>query len=284
MSENSWAFFPAVLVRKINQLLHSATPNPQKAFQLYKMCQRENLYSGGFETFTVHLKGYFLQNFHERAKSHLDSFLNRPLDRHLYDHFSLTFRTGVVSAGKAMDISHWSSRMIRENLKTDSTVVSTEVLARAVDLVTHPPAHEKEHSIEFEDFCIAWKKIVFTLFGHAFDSDVQKILQELRRLNRALKSNRESELQPAFRPSIYLTQTEIDWTENIQQRLLSSQRLPDFPLSRGPQKDKLIELEKAARLYNIMQRTNLPALTQHRDDLKATILTHCQWLLTEKAR
>lgn len=288
MTENSWMCFPQTLVQKINNLLNVATPNPHKAFQLFKLCQRENLYSDTFESFSTHLHGYFLQSFRERAKSHLDSFLDRPLDRHLYDHFSLTFRSGVVSAYDSLEVSNWTSQMLRENLQTDCMVTSADIISRTIDLITKPPAHEKDHSIEFEDFCIAWKKIVFSLFGHEFDSEMRKILKELRTLQQNLKNIREMESREVFRPSIYLTQTEIDWTTSIQKALqLGEPSLPDFPLSRGPQKDKLIELEKAARLYNLiekMKKTGPQELIRHREDLRQTIFTHCHWLLTEKAR
>lgn len=280
--------FPTTLVQKINNLLNSATPNPSKAFQLFKLCQRESLYSDTFESFSVHLHGYFLQNFRDRAKSYIDSFLNRPLDRHLYDSFTLTFRTGIVSACESLEISNWTSRMLRENLQSQCVVTSTDIISRTLTLITQPPAHEKEHSIEFEDFCIAWKKIVFSLFGHEYDPEMRRILKELRQLQQSLKKNIQAENREVFRPSIYLTQTEIDWTEAIQRAVQTGeQRLPAFPLSRGPQKDKLVELEKAAQLYNLiekMQNSGPKELLSHRENLRQTVLSHCQWLLEKKAR
>lgn len=281
MKQEEWKLFPQTLVQKINNLLDVAMPSPTKAFHLYKSCQRENLYKESYQKFSEHLEDFFSQPRIERAKSYFDSFLDRPMNRHIYEEFQLNFRTATIDQRELWRTAEWANRSMSINCNTDCVVVSSDVLARTLENITNPPPYEKEQDIEFEDFCIAWKKIVFTLFGKQYDSEMQQILKEIRWLNAEAKKAQEP---PAFVPSIYLTQTEIDWTEAVLKCATSYHEIPDFPLSRGAQKIKLMELERAVNLYNIVQNTSLPELLKHRENIRATILDKCDWLLKEKAR
>jgi hypothetical protein len=280
MMQHLWKLFPQLLVQKINGLLDAAEPSPTKAFHLYKTCQREQLWQDSFEKFSDHLRDFFSQPKDYRAKSYFDSFLERPMNRHIFDEFQLTFRTANVNARDVVDTANWAHNMMRISCKSESEVISSDVLGRTLQDITNPPPYEKDHDIEFEDFCIAWKKIVFKLFGKTHDSEMNRILKELRWLNAELKKPEVSN----FTPSIYLTQTEIDWTTAVKSRAEDYAEIPEFPLSRGAQKIRLMELERAVNLYNIVQKTDLPELLKHRENIRTTILDKCEWLLKEKAR
>lgn len=283
MIKELWNAFPRLLVQKINALLDEAEPNAFKAFQLYKTCQSENLWQDTFEKFEKQLASFFSLPRRERRKSHLDAFLERPVDSDVYQNFHLTFRTAVVNNKNLLDIASWAHHLIRVRYKTNSVVISEDVLTKTLNYITHPPHFEdKDENIEFEDFCRAWKKIVYKLFGKKHDSELNAILQELHRLNLQLQSEKAPEAEGFF-PLIYLTQTEIDWTVAVRKAAFERLSIPKFPLSRGPQKQLLIELERANQLYRIVQTSRLPELLKHRDNIRLTILDRCDRLLSQKA-
>jgi hypothetical protein len=283
MRQEMWSFFPRLIEQKINGLLDTAEPSALKSFQLYKACKQESLWRNSYELFCVHLHDYFSVPRTDRAKSYFDKFLDRPMDRALYDNFELNFRNAKVSQEALLAVADWSCRMIQQGCSTQSVVASTDVLTKTIHDITNPPPYEKEHSIEFEDFCISWKKTVFNLFGKKYDPEMNKILKEIRWLNNKLK-NPELENQKVFRPSIYLTQTEIDWTECVQKAAFDHTTLPKFPLARGPEKQKLIDLHRTVVLYQVVQNTKEPELIRHQETIRNAILEQCSWLLSECSR
>lgn len=284
MIKELWSSFPRLLEEKINDLLDDAEPRPTKAFQLYKACQRENLWSDSFEKFSEHLNRYFDLPRHQRPKSALDAFLDRPLQADLFADFSLDFHTALVDSRAVQEIASWSHHLMRISTKTTCVVISEDVLSRALQYITNPPIFEKARNIEFDDFCVAWKKVVFNLFGKKYDSEFAKILSELEWLNKQSKEEKKDHQERRFFPTIYLTQTEIDWTQAVLNSVEENSPIPKFPLTRGPEKQRLIDLERTISLYRIVQTTRLPELLEQRENIRATILDRCTRLLRERAK
>ncbi|WP_295902029.1 hypothetical protein [uncultured Bdellovibrio sp.] len=284
MIKELWHSFPRVLEQKINGLLDVAEPNQAKAFQLYKACQRDGLWHESFEKFSDRIASYFSTPKLERRKSDLDQILDRPIDSVLYADFHLNFHNALVDNRSVLNIVSWAHNLMRVSIKTNSVVISLDVLTRTLHYITNPPLFEKAQDITFEDFCDAWKKIVFRLFGKVHDAEFTRIMNELQWLNTQLQESEKSPVDNSFFPTIYLTQTEIDWVNDVQLAVSAHLPAPKFPLSKGPQKQRLIDLERALRLYKIVQTSKLPDFVQHRENIRATILDRCEKLLQERAR
>lgn len=284
MIRELWSTFPHLLVKKINGLLETAEPSSAKAFQLYKNCQGENLWQDTFELFSRRLNDFFSLPPVERRKSDFDRYLNAPMSHVLYENFHLTFKTASVDQVSLLNIASWAHHLMRVSRKTESVVISTDVLTKTLRYLTNPPLFEKDENIEFEDFCSAWKKTVFKLFGKKYDSDLNGILQELHRINSELAHEELQEEQGLFVPSIYLTQTEIDWTLAVQKAAIENSPIPKFPLKRGAEKPRLKDLERTISLYRIVQTTRLPELIEQRNNIRTTILDLCERLLRERAK
>ncbi|MDG0817637.1 hypothetical protein [Bdellovibrio svalbardensis] len=283
MIKELWNSFPRILEQRINALLDEAEPTPAKAFQIYKACKNESLWTESFDKFSKHLENFFSLPKSERRKSVLDSVLDAPMSMATFEGFHLNFRNAAVDNHSLLNLANWAHHLMRLSYKTDCVVISEDVLGKTLHYITHPPLFEKAQDIEFEDFCSAWKKIVFKLFGKKYDGEFNKILSELQWLNAQLKLEEQNPSERAFAPTIYLTQTEIDWTIAVQAAATEHQQIPKFPLSRGPQKPRLMDLERTIRLYNIVQTTKDPEFIKHRDNIRATILDRCASLLREKA-
>lgn len=285
MIKELWRSFPRLLEQKINALLDEAEPNQIKAFQLYKSCQRENLWQNSFEKFAQKIGPYFDLPKAERTKSELDRFLNRPLSATLYQDFQLCFGNAVFSNKSVLDIVSWAHNLMRVGYKTNSVVISLDVLTKTLQNLINPPGFEKIQYIAFEDFCSAWKKIVFNLFGKKYDSEFNSILNELRWLNTQLKNEEEnSQGEISFVPTIYLTQTEIDWVIAVKTAVDQSLSIPKFPLTKGPQKQRLIDLSRTISLYKIVETSRLADFVKHRENIRTTVLAQCDCLLKDKAR
>jgi len=282
MTQDNWNFFPRLIEHKINNLLAQAEPNNAKAYQLYKTCKNENLWRNSFELFTVHLSDYFSLPEVDRVKSYFDKFLDRPMNRIVYDGFHLTFRTAHIDAQRLLEVADWSHTIIKNSCELNSVIISADVFKKTLSYITAPPSYEKDQDIEFEDFCIAWKKTVSRQFGKKHDVELEKILKKIRLLNEVLKRPELQHKKKSFIPGIYLTQTEIDWVLSVRNSTLNYKSLPKFPLMRGPEKEKLIQLERAALLYNIIRVSARPELIQQLENVRSTILNQCDWLLNDK--
>lgn len=254
-----------------------------KAFHLYKTCQTEKLWQGTFEKFQIHLRDFFALPKMDRKKSLLDSMMDRPMDMDVFENFQLTFRTALVSNKSLVDLANWAHHLVRVGYKTNSLVISEDIFTKTLNYITNPPHFEKDKDIEFEDFCEAWKKTVYRVFGKKYDSELDAILRELRWLNLQIRDADRDAKEKGFVPTIYLTQTEIDWTTAVHKAAFEYQAIPKFPLSRGPQKQRLIELQRAINLYRIVQAAKHPELLKHRENIRATIIERCEGLLRDKA-
>lgn len=284
MIKELWSTFPRLLVERINALLDEAEPSSAKAFQLYKTCQSENLWNDTFEKFSKHLNHYFSLNKLDRRKSVLDAVLDAPMSMTTYNEFHLNFRNAIVENRSIVHLANWAHHLMRVGQKTNSVVISEDVLCKTLNYITHPPLFEKAANINFEDFCEAWKKTVFKLFGKQHDGEFQKILTELQWLHAQLIAEEQQvEKRPSAYPTIYLTQTEIDWTIAVQQAVEENIDIPKYPLSRGPQKPRLIDLLRTVQLYKIVETTKLPEFLEHKEKIRATILDRCEKLLRDKA-
>lgn len=269
--------------QRINALLDEAEPNSLKAFQLYKTCQNEGLWQDSFDKFSEQIRKFFALPKAERGKSDLDAFFDRPMAADIYDSFQLNFRTAIVDSNNLHEIASWAHNLMRVNSQSNSMVISIDTLKKALHDLTHPTVFDKAEDIEFDDFCSVWKKTVAKLFGRKYNPEFNEILRQVNWLNEQLKSPDANATPPAFFNSIYLTQTEIDWTLAVQRAVEENLPLPKFPLTKGPQKQRLVDLERAVCLYRIVQTTKLPELLVHKENIRVTILDRCAGLMRDKS-
>ncbi|MES2964437.1 MAG: hypothetical protein V4760_11130 [Bdellovibrionota bacterium] len=279
MIREMWGSFPRLIEQNINGLLDRAEPNPQKAFMLYKTCQHEGAWEKDFRTFAHALEEFFAKPRAQRRKSDFDRHLPRPLDHSAYQAFHLNFRTAYVPDKEIEDLASWAHNLMKHGKKTESAVISLDVMIQTLRYITNPPPYEKAEQIEFEDFCRAWKKTVFQSFGARYDAEFDEILGELRTIDSEL---REQVTNPGFTtsfPTLFLSEKEIEWVSAVREAAETLTTLPDYPSPQGPQKQVLLDLQRVIRLYGISYGTRLPELMRHRESVRMTILDRCAKLL-----
>ena len=282
MIQELWGSFPRLLEKNINELLDTAEPNPIKAFMLYKRCQQESLWNDDFRKFSKHLEDFYSRPKAQRRKSDFDRFLDRPMDSDIYSGFHLCFRTAHVSEKAVDDVASWAHNLMRVAKKMTSAVISFEIMSKTLKAIVNPLPHEKSENIEFEDFCSAWEKTVFKTHGTKHSTELKGLVAELRWANAQLKDAEANPRKHVSVSTIYLTQTEIDWTLAVQAAALEGSPVPKFPLSKGPQKQLLIDLERVVRLYHMVETTRLPELGHQRERIRNTILDRCEALLGDR--
>jgi hypothetical protein len=284
MISELWSAFPHLMVEKINGLLDEAEPTPARAYQIFKECQSENLWSDGYEKFTQALQSFYSQSRVERKKSFFDRYLDRPMGMETYEKFHLTFRSALVSQKTLLDIASWAHHLTRVGFKTTCPVASEDVFTKTLQYITNPPHFEKDENINFEDFCEAWIKVVTKIYGKTYEAEFNHLLRETRWHSQQVQAIEVAASENPFIATIYLTQTEIDWVTAVYKTAAESMPVPKFPLSRGPQKQRLIELNSTMGLYKLVQSSIEPAFVNHRKMLRGKILEQCLSLLRECAR
>lgn len=278
--KDMWKLFPRLIEDKINGLLQQAVPNRMKAYQIYKTCQSERLWNDNFTQFNLCLSDFFSLPPAERSKGRFDRYLERPMHKTVYEMFQLDFRTAEIEVEQVHKISNWTHHLMRLNCQISACLIEIPVLNQTLHYITQPPLFEKAQNIEFHDFCGAWKKIIFRLFGKRYDSEMNRVLNELHFLNTEQLRIDKAE---RFAPLIQLTQTEIDWTLAVFKAAENLAPMPAYPLMRGPQKPALIHLEKVVQLYNIVMASSRSEVQGHRDKVRATLLFRCQELMGQRA-
>jgi hypothetical protein len=281
MIQELWSRFPRVLEQNINGLLDEAYPNQSKAFQLYKSCQAEAHWDENFQKFSGVLEEFFSKPRAARKKSDLDRALGRPADFEIFKAFHLTFRTALVAEEAISRVASWAHNLMRVSLKSSADVISLNVVTETLQSLTNPAPFEKEIDFEFEDFCAAWKKTVWKLFGSKQNEPLNLILGQLRALKVEMENQERLEASEprAYISSVYLTQTEIDWVNAVRDAAFNGSQVPRYPLSRGPVKQPLVDLERVVQLYEIVRVTKLPELLKHREQTRATIFARCDDLV-----
>lgn len=276
-----WGSFPRLMERNINSLLHEAVPHSVKAYQLYKACQFDELWTGNFENFSKCLDNFFALPKSQRRKSAFDVYLERPMDQSIFGSFHLTFRTGVVKESSLLNLANWAYNLIRVSKKMQSEVISLEVMIETLKSITNPSVQDKEENIEFSDFCAAWKKIVFKNYGKKHENEFQSLLTELTQIDNELKAaEKKSSLQSL--PHLGLVRDEIDWIRAVESSVTERKGAPRWKSHDVPPKLRLLELDRIVSLYMIVQKTRLPELIKHRENIRLTILDRCMELLGKK--
>lgn len=279
MMQDMWKLFPRLIEQKINGLLDEAEPNRMKSFHLYKTCQNENLWAHSFENFSEQLHHFFSLPKNERTKSRFDFYLNRPMHKSIFDEFNLDFRNSVVNNTSLQNVSSWTYNIMRLNCSITCQIISLDVIRKTFNAIVNPGPFDKAQDIEFDDFCGTWKRVVLNLFGHKYDTEVSKILDELTLLN-----HEQKQLERSLKaiPRIYLTQTEIDWTEGVLSAARDFTQLPKYPLTRGPQKDPLIDIDRVAQLYCVVMESRRDEVIEHRQNVRQTLIYRCEELLKKR--
>lgn len=280
MIKDLWFAFPRNLEERVQALLEYADPRPLKAFHLYKTCVRSESYTASFEKFQRVLSEFFTPPQAQRKKSDLDRLLMRPLEAHDFAQFHLTFHSAAVNNLALQDLASWAFNLMRVGLKIKSVILNQDLVYKSLYRLVHPLTHEKGENISFREFYESWSATVRKQYGSSYEQDLQHILNELKWLE---TQQHEAEEAASFnnngRILIYLTQTEIYWVQDVLQAVQKDTAIPKFPLSRGPAKSKLCDLERTARLYKIVQTTQLPELLLHKKKIKTTLIHQCEELL-----
>jgi hypothetical protein len=282
MISDLWNTFPRLIEQRIHGLLEGAFPNRSKAFRLYKLCQNEELWRGGFEAFSKCLEEFFAQPLSSRRKSGIDFLLERPMSHWVYSEFNLNFRTAEISEESLLGVASWSHHLVRVHKKTTSPATSLDVFIQALRYITNPPFLGKAENINFDDFCSAWKRSVQKVFGNRYDTELNGILLELKQIDEDLKrTDQKVQKSLEVEPILHLTQTELEWICDIQRAVFLNRSAPKFPLARGPQKQPLQELERVVRLYEIIRVSKSEELLKHRANVHATLLDRCERLFEQ---
>lgn len=276
MLQETWNTFSRQIVQKINGLLDQAQPNSLKAFHIYKMCQSEGLWDKSYSEFSFLLDGFYQTHPAERSKSQMDQFLNRPMDWRSFESVNLTFRTAEIGVTEIRDIASWAHHMLRLRYEKTSPISSVDTLNKTIHDLTHPDITGKDQNIDFEDFCDAWKSAVDKLYGKQYEAEHQLVLSELRHLNHILET-RALELPRVNR--IYLTQTEITWVERSLEAVVERRKMPRYPLTKGPEKSRLVDLLKWLTLWEISKTSEAPAVVEKVEKLRNYIQNECDDLL-----
>lgn len=279
MLQETWNTFPRQIVQKINGLLDQAQPNSLKAFHIYKMCKNENLWDKSYSEFSFLLEGFFHTHPAERSKSQMDQFLNRPMDWRSFESIHLTFRTAAINPSEIRDIASWAHHMLRLHYEKTSPVASVDTLSKTIFDLTHPSLGEKDQNIDFEDFCESWKNAADKLYGKKYEAEHQLVLSELRNISQVLEVRTLESLQRNLLNRIYLTQTEIDWVEKSREAVVARRKMPRYPLSKGPEKSRLVDLLKWLTLWEISKGAEAPAVQAKVEKLRTYIQNECDELL-----
>jgi hypothetical protein len=285
MMQQLWKLFPRHLEQRLNQLLDQAVPNPTKMFQLYKTCQSENLWEENLENFAAHVNVFCSVPRNERRKSQLDSWLNRPLDRSIYENFHFTFRSVFIEPTEIRNIASWAHHLMRLNMKVQAEAISIQVLEKTFERMTQPTTFDKESDLEFSDFCETWKSVIGPNWDSKKKFELDQLLEDLYQLDVRSK-NIDAQVTVSLaveRTQIDLTQTELDWIIGVRRVAFVYGAMPNYPLRKGPDKKQMIELEKMVKVYNIIQLADSDELTRHRENIRATILEFCDSLLYAQA-
>lgn len=284
MLQETWNTFPRQIVQKINGLLDQAQPNSLKAFHIYKMCKNENLWDKSYSEFSYGLENFYHTHPAERSKSLMDQFLNQPMNWRSFELVQLTFRTAEISQTEIRDIAGWAHHMLRLHYERTSEITSVETLSKTIFDLTHPAIGEKESNIEFEDFCEAWKKAADKLYGKKFESEHQLVLSELRNLNHTLEARVLDMPQRNLIERVYLTQTEITWVERVLEAVTKDSKMPRYPLTKGPEKSRLVDLLKWLTLWEISKSVKSQSVQDKVEKLRSHINNECNQLLATCCR
>jgi hypothetical protein len=238
--DKQWTKLSRSIESHFSNYIKLGVPSSEKAYQLAKLVQFEN---GVAISKAVKLvAGYYQIPYRDRADSRFQAHFGISPYPWLIDQFVLNLKniqTNETLIRKAATDTLFFLRGLESNPPEE---INTEAVILHSFFHALKKCWSSNSSLGLSDFLSSWQWHVFRKYGEKYEWYFTKIFEDLKAIEL------DKEIPPTEPRNQYLlTQTEIDWLQTLQFELEINLPFSRFPLSTGPKKPALIELERITR-------------------------------------
>jgi hypothetical protein len=252
--EERLALLDQRVAERLGLLLKKAMPSRERIHQLVFLLQRETESSS--QDFNSKILSYYRAPFERRTKLEFLIRLELVPSDWLHSQFILNFSTAKISDAALFQTAKYFSFQFSSAIPAPRELIDPSFFFAVMIRLVSPKAHEPKSGLRLYEFVTAWETTARSRWGARHDLF-------FRDLRNGLKSPIQLERYPQPKISeIWVTQTDLDWLNQIRSALEDGHSLPPYPLSRGPDLGALLQIEKLVNGYNaaLMKGTKLEKL------------------------
>lgn len=244
---------------RMRDLLRTATPTSLKSYQLFKRSQQEGLPRMDYNSFCGILAAFYQTSFQGRRPSFLEKNLNGKISDYYYDEFLLDFSNAYLEYRQVNQLKSWCREQVQYFNEIPPELKKNVLIERVVDHLLQMAQLNKSILLEWRDFLASWQVISSREFGdkhHALFSTLREI-----RITSAWNFTKDAtdEKGALRREALTLTNTEILWLKELDEKISLGENVPLYPHSKGPPNSELKKLNHLILSYNSAGASELPA-------------------------
>ncbi len=189
----------------------------------------------------------------------------------LMQQFVLNFATAGVSETSMVKSAGRFRHLFRMVLSPPEEINSISFLHTVVHRITNPRWDQPTTGIDLPSFANIWRRTTWEKFGeryHLFFLDLFEKVEALPQNQLPRMDLGQSGEDPSWTSELNLTQTDLDWMNDIVVALNMDGHLPPFPLKKGPSNPTTLRIEQLVRAANQLY-------PQHHLPLEETLRKAC---------
>ncbi|MGZ3769335.1 MAG: hypothetical protein ACXVCP_08405 [Bdellovibrio sp.] len=249
--------FAIELEFRLSQLLKGAGPSYLKSFQLYKRSMQEEIFFDSYEIYCERLFRFYTMPDKLRSPRTLGSILKGHITDSFYNEFILDFGNSSLDGKKILQIKEWCATRIPLMKAIPGPATHREIIYNSIESLLKYGARQRSYFLEWMEFIDIWEHECFKQYGSRLDHHFKALKQLKIDQTWNLKSDVDKDMATKRISTHQFTQTEIDWLLSLENSLTSKTTLPAYPLSRGPSKKDLVELNNLVRSVSHSAVTDL---------------------------
>jgi hypothetical protein len=241
--DKHWTKINSSLQNHFSNYIHLGNPNLIKRYQLAKLiCYEKDV---SIEMAINQVASFYQIPYRDRTDSRFHQHFSIIPYPWLVEQFLLNFKTiqqnETLIQRAVADVKFYFQQL--EQTPPPELAHESILLQSAFHALKK--CWSSESSLGLFDFLKSWKRQSFLNYGEKYEWYFEILFEEIEKTK--LEDVTLTEIK---KKTISLTQTEIDWLRSIKLELENKIHFSTFPLSTGPKKAVLIEIERITRTLN----------------------------------
>lgn len=266
------------LENTFNSLLEKALPNDFQKYKIYKHLARYYEYKEDYFSFNSKLFAFYEIPKKQRCYKRASQLFQLKMSSYDYQILALGFHNSIIQHHeifkKATDLK-W---IITENFKLPEQITTAEILFASL-VSFNKPSSDQNFLIQCEDFLDSWKQVCFTRFGDKFEKYIDEVYPLVSEENSKFDINVQAMGIPDAGNTVQLTQTQIDWIEDLLNGLDKGTELKKHPELTPIENPKLKHLNHHVIAYNKILKATKSKQNQQIQILVDSLVGICKELL-----
>lgn len=238
----------------IDYLLANSTPSKQMKFRLFKLLTRYYPYTSSYAKFEMHCELFYSKPIFLRDQKLMKIIFGVDVTTKDANYFILKSYDAVFDSNSLAKASCAMEWIFKNEFGVSKEISTPGVFLSVINRFSSTYSGTKVELTPI-DFLYKWERFCFKNYGNKYEKMFKNLEQIIEsdddRSNWSLDSFISGQQNSKI---VQLTQTQLDWINNIKANLDHEVELPPYPLSNQIELPQLVNINKHVILYNRLKK------------------------------